>query len=279
VAFSPNSCTLVVCEPVNGYISFWDTSSGTNIARFDCDAELASFSPDGKTLATGDLDGPIQLWEVSTRKVVATLQGDKKVDRSAAVYSLAFSPDGKVLATGGAGLTFWDMKTRKAIAFHAVGVLSLAFSPDGKSLVSANTDKTLMVWDVATAKQTAVLRGHQDMVEAVAISPDGKTIASGAGWKDTHVRLWDYKTGKTTMVLDDLKDRIKSLAFTPDGKFLACGTLNSRGKVWDMANGKSVSGIGGDIVAISPDGKFLAVGWMSGENYGSVTLTPIKPEK
>lgn len=276
VAFSPNSRALVVCEQRK--ISFWDVSSGAATARFDGCARCVSFSPDGRTLATGDYDGTIQLWDVLTHKVVATLQGHKG-DTGEGIWCVAFSPNGKVLATGGPELKFWDMTTRKVTATHAAGVLSLAFSPNGKTLVSANADKTLMAWDVASTRQTAVLRGHQDMVRAVAISPDGETIASAADWKDTRIRLWNPATGKTTMMLDDLKDRIDTLAFTPDGKLLVCGTINSRGKVWEVASGKAVGGIDGQMVAISPDGKFLAVGQMSGEDYGSVTVTPIKPEK
>src|SRR5580693_6036199 len=57
----------------------------------------------------------------------------------------------------------------------------LAFSPDGKTLVVGSFFKTVTLWDVANRKVKATLEGHTGPVTAVAVSPDGKLIAS-ASW-------------------------------------------------------------------------------------------------
>src|SRR5262249_30360558 len=71
---------------------------------------------------------------------------------------------------------------------------SLAFSPDGKALASARGAAAVHLWEVATGKQRAVLKGHGGGVRCVAFSPDGQTLASG-NWDGT-VRLWEVATGK-----------------------------------------------------------------------------------
>ncbi len=66
---------------------------------------------------------------------------------------------------------------------------SVAFSPDGMTLASGSTDQTTKLWDVATGRETATIKGHKEGVFAVAFSPAGKTLASGS--KDHTVKLWD----------------------------------------------------------------------------------------
>ena len=78
-------------------------------------------------------------------------------------------------------------------------VCCVAFSPDGKTLASGSEDKTIKLWDVATGKEQATLKGHTEWVKSVAFSPDGKTLASGSG--DSTIKLWDVATGKEQATL------------------------------------------------------------------------------
>ena len=71
---------------------------------------------------------------------------------------------------------------------HEEWVWSVAFSPDGKTIASGSRDKTIRLWDRASAKEIAVLKGDERWVNCVAFSPDGNTIASAV---DKTIRLWD----------------------------------------------------------------------------------------
>ena len=274
LAFSPDSKMVAVGETSEKLISLWDVASAAKITDLP-DVEhfpnCLAFSPDGKLLASGNNQPTIQLWDVPKRTSFATLRTGARVD------ALAFSPDGLTLASCGGDnkIVLWDIATQKpaaALVGHNGHITSLAFRPDGKHLVSGSLDNSLIVWDVATQERITTIKAE---VNAVAISPDGNTIAFGGGPNDTRVRLWNATTLQAGPDVADLKDRITSLAFSPNGKLLAAGTLNSRGQIWDLATGKAVARDLWPVVAMSPDGKWLATGYGNGEGAGWVDLRAI----
>jgi WD40 repeat protein len=67
--------------------------------------------------------------------------------------------------------------------------MSAAFSPDGKRVVTASFDKTARLWDAASGKEIAVLKGHTNQVQSAAFSPDGKRVVTASS--DNTARLWD----------------------------------------------------------------------------------------
>ncbi|MCB8779574.1 WD40 repeat domain-containing protein [Planktothrix agardhii] len=222
-----------------------------------------SFSPDGKTLASGSGDNTIKLWDVTTGKEIHTLQGHSSV-----VSSVSFSPDGKTLASGSDDNTIklWDVTTGKEIRTlqgHSSSVWSVSFSPDGKTLASGSDDKTIKLWDIITGKEIHTLQGHSSSVSSVSFSPDGKTLASGS-WDKT-IKLWDITTGKEIRTLQGHSSVVSSVSFSPDGKTLASGSDDNTIKLWDVTTGKEIRTLQGhssvvSSVSFSPDGKTLASG-------------------
>ena len=76
---------------------------------------------------------------------------------------------------------------------HASAVTAVAFSRDRRWAATGGEDKTIRIWDLATASEQRVLTGHTDRVTSLAFSPGGKRLASTSA--DGTVRLWDPVTG------------------------------------------------------------------------------------
>jgi|GEM_PF-1021532 len=110
--------------------------------------------------------------------------------------------------------------------------------------------------------ELVVQTGHSGEIASMAISPNGKMIASGGA--DQTLRLWDIETGKELHVFSGHKTRIGSLAFSPDGKILAAEAYFSI-KLWDVTSGRELIPAiqlnwNVNSLAFSPDGKMIAGG-------------------
>ncbi len=258
-------------------------------------------SADGKYLAASGYSGPLRIWELATGKALALPQvrephatslmflADNQtllICASNQVYTwdvtrnalatdwqlasgyprLVVSPDGKLLAATSDKhdlmlLNREDHSTR-SLAGHKAYTSAVAFSPDGKTLASGSNDRTLRLWDVATAKERHVCSGHDDQVSAVAFSPDSKTVVS-ASWDGT-LRVWDGGTGKERHHLKGHRYEIHTVAFAPDGKSLASGSADGTVRIWDAGSGKelyhwTVHTSGVLALAYTKDGKLVTI--------------------
>jgi WD40 repeat protein len=109
----------------------------------------------------------------------------------------------------------------------------VAFSPGGQRLAAACADHDVRLWNLGRpAAAPLVLRGHTDLVRAVAFSADGALLASGSD--DGTVRLWDGRTGAPQGVLTSGTAPVRAVAFSPDGQQLASGGADHSARLWDV---------------------------------------------
>ena len=272
----------IMSRPVTTYL--WNINTGKQLRALTghWTPVNVSLSPDGRTLMSEGRGDTIHLWDVNTGQQIRTLTGYEDN-----VTSVSLGPDGRTLASGNwnGTIRLWDIDTGKELRTftgHTSMVDSVSFSPDGRTLASTCSynpegrrdlwDKTIRLWDVNTGKELHILTGHTSMVNSVAFSPDGKTLAS-SNWHDSTIRLWDVNTGQQFRTLTGHESGVNSVSFSPDGQTLVSGSEDGTIRLWDIDTGQHLHTFTGhedsiSSVAFSPDGQTLA----SGSEDGTVLL-------
>jgi WD40 repeat protein len=164
VAFSPDGRTLAVGENYRGGppndIKILDAATGrlsrslpqADVRLFGTFSSVA-FSPDGKTLAAGNWNQTVPLWNLATGRVV------RRLKCAAVVDSVAFSPDGRRLVTGSGdgAVKLWDVGTGREILTLQGSKQDtwVAFSPDGRRLAAGSLQPEVLLWESATPREVA----------------------------------------------------------------------------------------------------------------------------
>jgi dipeptidyl aminopeptidase/acylaminoacyl peptidase len=287
VALSPDGKTLAAAGGY-GTVRLWDVDTGKERQPLEekgaAWVNALAFTPDGKTLITGGDDKAIRIWDLETGKVTRRLV-------AGLTDAVSISPDGKTLATAArpvgnqaGGIHTWDLATGKPLKSFGperIWMIDLPFTPDSKQLASGGQGFTASLWEVSTGKEVRRFEHPRppgggpfdrrprklDLVLALAIAPNGKTLATGDN--EGIIRLWELSSGKLLLQIKTPNAgkfgvfAICSLAFSPDGRTLASAGGDRTIYLWEALTGKERRRLEGrtDTVwslAFGPGGRLLA---------------------
>ncbi|MCI0461315.1 MAG: hypothetical protein L0Z62_30575 [Gemmataceae bacterium] len=185
-------------------------------------------SPDGKLLAWLSQEGGLRLWDRQTGKQLFSLDGQ-------GITEVTFTPDGQKLAIhGGGAVRLWDRST-PVPAVVPIRNERTFLSPDGSLAALAGFNGELRLYDLIRRKEHAALQEAAQGVSAVAVAPDGKTLAAATRFGMIH--LWDLAARKRRE-LGSAENRVSRLQFLDGGKVLAVATPLGT-SLWDLDTGKS----------------------------------------
>ena len=206
------------------------------------------FSQDNATLYSISSDKTIQTWDVDSGERMSVWRGHLGNGDLGKLYAGALSPDGLLLAV--AGYT-------------------------GSLLGKTSFAVTIRLLNAKTGEVLRLLEGHTGVVNALAFSPDSRTLLSGGS--DNTARLWNIKTGSLLHTLKGHSDFIYGVAFSPTeeggSQRVATASLDKTVKLWNASNGQLLKTLSGhkdriNAIAFTPNGNFL----LSGSSDNTIRL-------
>src|SRR5262249_53738448 len=148
---------------------------------------------------------------------------------------------------------------------HENHVIALTLTPDGRTLFSGGDDRIIRVWDVATAREVRVIGPLKAQVSGIALSPNGKVMASCSGddfWGENVIHLWDVGTGKEICLGSGHQRRVLVTGLAADGRAVVSVSNDGTIRKWDAGTGEELGHIDDSFpmeATLSPEARIAAV--------------------
>ncbi|MGD9868558.1 MAG: WD40 repeat domain-containing protein, partial [Hyphomicrobiales bacterium] len=192
------------------------------------------FTSSGELVSASD-DKAIRVWDLESGRTLRTLRGQAAEGNSGKIYALALSPDGRLLAAA------------------------------GRMREGAGGDHPVRLYDFASGRIVALLRGHSDAVLSLDFSPDGTRLVS-AGADDTAI-LWDVANLRFLRRFSGHGGDVNAVRFARKGAAIATASDDKTARLWRISDGAVLGTMTGHAdkviaLAVSPrDGSIATAGF------------------
>lgn len=251
--------SLLATDGGYNQIQLWDWQSSqlnATLTGHNSEVNALAISPNKQILVSGDQQGQAIIWNLRTGQIANTLTRSRP-NLANPINSVAITANGQTLITASnQGIELWDINTgRLVLTLPESGEANaIAISPDSRTLVSGHLDNTVKLWNLLNGNLVQTLEAGERgfIVESVAISPDGQTIAAGSY---RELRLWNLERGirQRTIVAHCDLCYVYDLAFTPDGTGII-STSEDGTKIWNIADGTLLRTLDGSAKSLALSG-------------------------
>lgn len=283
LAFDRDGGRLAVATGVAKTVRICDSTTGATLSMLRghlSETMCVAFHPDGTGLISGARDGAVKVWNASPQPIV--LNHKLRKTEHPWITSVAAEPRGRRVITASRDNTVqvWDAERGVPIrtwegpsgpeSNWTDTFWSVAISPDGRQVFAGHGRGTILRWDTETGEPLPSFKCQGGLVMALAISSDGRWLAS-SGYNHL-IHVWSLPSAELVHTITTGLDGqgVNCLEFSPDGTQLAAGSghltfLDSPGglALWDVASERKLwstpaTSVSVRDVAFSPDGVTLA---------------------
>jgi WD40 repeat protein len=226
-----------------------------------------ALSPNGKTIASGSIDGSVRLWDIETGKITTKWKGHRR-----AVASVCWSPDGKRIVSGSYDGTarVWDFKSRKPVqGLNPIKtgheeVFAVHYSPNAMKFATSGYKKTaIIIWDAKTGVLLSTIQLDREAWSLTWKTSDFLIFGTGDG--SIEVWMFDTTTWWRIALLEGHKQLVKAITLSPNSRLLASASWDKTTRLWDL---NTYLQVGPPLehedyvecAAFSADGKLLSTG-------------------
>ncbi len=235
----------IVTASEDGTAKIWNIESGEvemTLLGHRSGIFSVDISPSGQYIVTGSKDFEARIWKRQSGKTIHKLKG-----HSQWIWCVDYSPDGTRVASSSHDMTtkIWSARDGKLLQTLSVNDgqrrwnYSCDFSSDSKKLITGHPALAVL-WDVMTGEkiQSFDVGGHENYIQAVALSPDGTRAATGG--LDKTITLWNTQTGQSIHKLGNHKGFINSIQYSPDGKLILSSAIDNSALLSRTSDGKTI---------------------------------------
>jgi len=266
LAISPDKRYLISGSK-GGMVGVWYlTEDDSFLLDTEHNEEITSVGISGDSKLIFSLsDEKIAVWDLSQRKLLLSIPGNKDETR----YYAVFSPDSKRIITAHGNnrnmLTVWDASDGREITSIKANydrVKRISLNAAGNIIAVLSGDNTVRIWNLIDGNMIKLLQCHSDSIDEINFSPDGERIIYGS---DSRIYIWDWKNDNKIMsYYAYAKYGVSSISYSPDGESIISSGFGHIVKLWNAKNGTSIwakihnDNWGTIVTAFSNNGKYIA---------------------
>jgi len=266
---SKKARTAILWEPVSG---------GRQVQRFEghsspIDTFALSLSRDGRFLATADVDGEVQLWDLASGREFHRLKRHDFNMGITLITRLAFSPNSKLLLTLGQDgqASMWDTTTgRELHRFGNTAFISAAdFSTDGTRVIAQHSF-VRSEWESVSGRQVVSAKSESvNQFNVLGFSPDGRYMMTGVdnkfiSPKGASVALWNVREGREVWTAGVAEGTADAVEFSPSGRFAltrGASVFGLSSSLFDIAKGRLLAHFDRESAMFASDDTLVVIAY------------------